>query len=73
MSVCNKFKKKKASDGIALLLDYNFYRMVKFDGDDGSLLKDLSILKEKDESKKEAMINIETKGKNNILVIKHFF
>ena len=62
-------KKKMASDGIALLLDYNFDRMVNFEGGGSSLLKDSSILKGKDESEEEAMIYIETLGKNKTLLI----
>ena len=55
--------KKMASHGIIMLLDYNFERMVRADGNEDSRLEDSSILLENKDNRKEAMIYIETLGK----------
>ena len=55
--------KKMASHGIIMLLDYNFERMVRDDGNEDSRLEDSSILLENKDNRKEAMIYIETLGK----------
>ena len=55
-------KKKMASQGIELLLDYNFDRMVRLAGEEGSTLE---ILEENYPTKNAAMIYIETLGNNN--------
>ena len=54
--------KKMASHGIIMLLDYNFERMVRDDGNEDSRLEDSSILLENKDNRKEAMIYIETLG-----------
>ena len=62
----NKVDKKEiASQGIVLLLDYNFDRMVKDEGGDLSTMDNSKLLKVKNENIKDAMIYIETLGKNN--------
>jgi hypothetical protein len=62
-------KKKMASEGIELLLDYNFDRMGRLDGDDGSTVE---ILEEHYKSTNAAMIYIETLGNKNLLKISIF-
>jgi hypothetical protein len=65
----NKVNKKKimASQEIVLLLDYNFDRMLKDEGDDLPTLENSLLSGDKDENIMDAMIYIETLGNNNFL------
>ena len=62
----NKVDKKKiTSQGILMLLDYNFDRMVKEEEDDLPTILNSKLLEVDNENTKDAMIYIETLGKNN--------
>ena len=61
-------KKKMASKGIVLLLDYNFDRTVKDEGDDLPTMDNASLLDDDNENTMDAMIYIETLGTNNFFL-----
>jgi hypothetical protein len=62
----NKVDKEEiASQGVVMLLDYNLERMVKHNEENTSTVEDSSIMKKNKENRDDAMIYIETLGKNN--------
>ena len=61
-------KKKMASKGIVLLLDYNFDRTVKDEGDDLPTMDNALLLDDDNENTMDAMIYIETLGTNNFFL-----
>jgi hypothetical protein len=60
-------KKEIASQGIVMLLDYNFDRMVKDIGDYLPTMEKSKLLKVGNDNTMDAKIYIETLGKNNFL------
>ena len=60
-------KKKMASQGIVLLLDYNFDRMVKVKGDELPTIENSKLFEVDNENTNDAMIYIETLGNNSFL------
>ena len=58
-------KKEMASQGIVMLLDYNFDRMVKDEEDDLPTIQNSKLMEFDNENIIDAMIYIETLGKNN--------
>jgi hypothetical protein len=60
-------KNKVAYEGIEFLLDYNFDRMVNFKEDKNHTVEDSSAMEENNKNMKEAMIYIDTLGKNEPL------
>ena len=64
-------KKKMTSQGIVFLLDYNVDRMVKDEGDDLPTIENSKLLEVDNNNTKDAIIYIETLGKNNFL--RHMF